>query len=875
MLNPSNSKEYCHVTGKNGVQGSRWCSGTLANIVRRLLRGGTRRCPVNGACHRIRNGRKNQSRYYTSFVGRRLHRSSGSDGTCRTDRRGHHHPKGDRFHSSFRLVVSSTYNRIVDSYRHARIFGILACLFIVFFGFQGRANAIETHSIAECLKLLSEKLKTDSALKEFSKYTSSEKFEIDRGLAEIEFQENLYAGSSKVLGEVAGNYDASVVSGAYAQDVAGESAAAAGGSVETAIGGEAMDVARAAGWLDPWAAVVGLVPLGGLLVYEDLSSGSNFITDKYLSDEIIEPTPAQEDVAAEQIAWAPIVETEAQRVIERGSTVGKETRNPGYWEAQYIYWRAECPGEGKLKYLFGNEFHCSASEAILPPQNIKMSAIKQNTYGSCPHETAPGYPGEEAFVLGAKVSGEWFFGTCVMDPGLTGPPAPTLGEMLTEEGMPLGGIVGNSSICYELSGKTTTGGTKAIIGMPFYDGDRTSKTATEYGCQEPFGPYKSQDYDAFGLRRPSHMKMGFPRAMSKAEVEKLESEKRIVHKNSPKSTEEGTLPEVAKKVAKKMEENCRYVQAIDHWNKANTGGTSTKCSSAKPGEQEPELPGTAKVPDCVTTNISGTSCVSLLKSAGFTKITLNVVTWEHAVITKPADATISVSPGGGSVVETSTSITVDANPKEGEFPVAIPFIKFGKETGDEYKERLEREGWTKVEVRILPESATNPNIGPSQASYTVPAEGTEVNPSQSTDIIVEANPTTAPEPEAGGGIGGPTLPGFNIPNFGVLCKGFPFGVPCWLVKTIESWSAASACPVWSIGEYTIHGKKIPEASINLCSYGLEPIMEKARVAMLIFSTLGLVLLFYRFAKGGSPGSGGSQDIGYSLSNSEQDSYEGL
>lgn len=128
----------------------------------------------------------------------------------------------------------------------------------------------------------------------------------------------------------------------------------------------------------------------------------------------------------------------------------------------------------------------------------------------------------------------------------------------------------------------------------------------------------------------------------------------------------------------------------------------------------------------------------------------------------------------------------------------------------------------------------------------------EMTPSTSPDE--EGKTETTTEPEGPGAIGPPALPGFKIAAFGVLCKGFPFGVPCWLIKTIESWSAGGSCPQWGIEEFDIKGVKIKGHNFDLCE--LEPIMEKARPAMLIFITIGLVLLFYNFAKGGSPPSGG-------------------
>lgn len=137
----------------------------------------------------------------------------------------------------------------------------------------------------------------------------------------------------------------------------------------------------------------------------------------------------------------------------------------------------------------------------------------------------------------------------------------------------------------------------------------------------------------------------------------------------------------------------------------------------------------------------------------------------------------------------------------------------------------------------------------------------------------EAESEPEPEAEAPGAVGPPALPGFKFPELGVLCKGFPFGVPCWLINSISSWSASASCPSLGIQEFSIKGHKIPEANTSLCP--LEPIMEKVRPAMLTFATIGLLILFYSFARGGSPPSGGGTSDtgdGYKETFEENDAY---
>lgn len=195
------------------------------------------------------------------------------------------------------------------------------------------------------------------------------------------------------------------------------------------------------------------------------------------------------------------------------------------------------------------------------------------------------------------------------------------------------------------------------------------------------------------------------------------------------------------------------------------------------------------------------------------------------------------------------------NPLVPELPLPSP-----TETGTEYKTQVETAGWTKVSLRTLTESQIDSEVGPENVAYTIPTAGSHVE--FSSEVIIEQNPSNAANPaEPSEGIGPPTLPGIKVPNFAVLCKGFPFGVPCWLIKTVESWSASSTAPVWELGEFSIKGVKIPGATFHLSH--LEPIMEYARPAMLIFATVGLVILFYKFAtKGGGPPSGsGTEDPG--------------
>lgn len=113
-------------------------------------------------------------------------------------------------------------------------------------------------------------------------------------------------------------------------------------------------------------------------------------------------------------------------------------------------------------------------------------------------------------------------------------------------------------------------------------------------------------------------------------------------------------------------------------------------------------------------------------------------------------------------------------------------------------------------------------------------------------------------PKTPGGLGPPNLPGLHFPNIAPLCHNFPFGVPCWLYQSIANWSGTAAVPSFTIGSFSVGGKSVPGATVNLES--LEPVMVKVRPFILLFSVVGLVLLFYSFARGGGPAPGEQTEL---------------
>ncbi len=169
------------------------------------------------------------------------------------------------------------------------------------------------------------------------------------------------------------------------------------------------------------------------------------------------------------------------------------------------------------------------------------------------------------------------------------------------------------------------------------------------------------------------------------------------------------------------------------------------------------------------------------------------------------------------------------------------------EHGEEFKERLEREGFTKVELKTLPETEVDSSVGPYDVAEVSPAEGSLVAPDR--DVDVTQNPASAPEPGSSGALGSPTLPGIHLPDLGVLCTKFPFGVPCWLYEEFDGWATTAVVPKWTIPiEVPSLGWKT-ELLINL-SFMESAMEEYIRPTIIALSVIGLLVLFYGFATGG-------------------------
>lgn len=839
MIHSSKNKECSNVTGEDGIEGagrrSHSVRGPLCHVLRGRAGRGPRRRPGDG----IHHGRKNQKRYDACLDRRSEHHPGGSDRPGGAYRGGYHHPEGYRVHSPLRLVVTPLtwgYNRIGWKWS-AGVFVILALLFMCCVPSLSFADG-SSPGISEDMKILDTDLEANSTLSDFSTFSAEHQLEDNYALAELGSVESSFIGSDPAL-----SFLAPSPSGPYIPPIeelihdikTGEEFLIPGGSSEEAIGGELADTAASAGIIPP----LSLIPIAGALAYEDIVSGSNIVYRKLFSgEEDYKKIEERGGVAAEKERWqafAAAPPTGCSKWIRNG-----ELCRLNNWTEQT---EVETCGE------------FAPSQSCLEAHNewkVRIQIYFPNGGVNVPF----GLP-EKSYYLEYEVGGEWWIGTL----GFVNGEATMYGEWPWIDGS-------DASGCFVTS----------VAGAPAH----LSHIATTLLIDEPFPPTSgctgTVEHVKFnllytgtvGARTPSRMHEGLPRITTEPAIKKLEEEGHEVVKSTGSPAK--SAPEVktrVKKIVEKEKEGGqkRQKEAFCFWMGCEKHSVEpqpeTPQSPPTPGKAEgipPSLPGTEEIPSCFLTELSGTQCKELLESDGFTKVEIDVRTWEHAVVTKPAEAVVSVNPAAGSHVETSSKIIVESNPDAANMPALVPAIKYGSETGTQFKERLEKEGWTKVEISILPETSTDPHIGPSQASYTVPKAGSAEAPTKEAEITIETNSPDAPAPAEGSeGISGPTLPGFHLPNFGVTCKGFPFGVPCWLIKTIESWSATATCPQWGLGKFSIKGHEIPEATFDTCH--LEPLMEKVRPAMLIFSTIGLVILFFNFAKGGgAPSGGGARDL---------------
>lgn len=173
--------------------------------------------------------------------------------------------------------------------------------------------------------------------------------------------------------------------------------------------------------------------------------------------------------------------------------------------------------------------------------------------------------------------------------------------------------------------------------------------------------------------------------------------------------------------------------------------------------------------------------------------------------------------------------------------VEIPRPREGEVYAD-YASRLQEAGLSAVRADV---ASPEPGVEPNVVLSTSPAGGTRV--ATGTEVTVRTQPATAPG--AGGGD-----PGLHAIDLGPLrvaqaCAQFPFGVPCWLLDTVQEWVVeGSDPPSWTIPfPYTAEGFTL---DLEL----LEGIAPMIRGLLLVLATVGLATRFYSWATG-RPGGG--------------------
>jgi hypothetical protein len=306
------------------------------------------------------------------------------------------------------------------------------------------------------------------------------------------------------------------------------------------------------------------------------------------------------------------------------------------------------------------------------------------------------------------------------------------------------------------------------------------------------------------------------------------------------------------------------------------------------------------IPDC-TGKVSW-ECISAMEEAGYEDLTVTERSLETVDFANGSEGVNAQTPAPAEAPVT-TPVEIDVNPEYVEIPQPTP-----TETVLGYEHELDELGFTKVETEVNTKEAYEAEdearkkrrrvvvVIPSPGKITEPFDSPEPDtgpgdaPGSATDVKIETNPETegskevetkteVPPVEGGTGtrphvsrltVGGVTEPELHLPHIAVVCTKFPFGVPCWLVNELEAWAGTGSAPTLGFDSFTIHGYTIPGGKVNLAK--LEPIMVAVRPFMILFGSIGIVLLFYKLATGTSVGGGsGSEQSSEQL---EAESWEG-
>jgi hypothetical protein len=678
--------------------------------------------------------------------------------------------------------------------------------------------AASSKSVGEDVGQVDTDLKSNATLSNFSTFSSEHQQQDQMGIAFLGWVEKMYTGQNRLLSQLDAGINDAAIEALAGELTTGEAGVAGGGVLDGAFGAEALDVATTAGWVSTTSVVgLALIPIGGLLAYEDIVTGTNRVTTALYSG------------------------TEDQAKIEEEGGVGAEGLRWVHYPAM-----GSCPGEKRLpECLFAYYSARYGGPSSAEHELKEVEHVNTGLYELGGSVQPPVEPFGSWYFMQVKVGGIWYQGS----EGNTTGSTPSMLE------------VGPWNwVAYESGGC----GYPTVAGWPTnlrHVATTILSNIHAVGECEPEYYVHRYVYSAVGIRAPSRMHIGLPHVTTEAAVTKLKEEGHTVISQTGKNTETGHAPEVAKKVDEKLKEKGqrRLEEGACHWMECEKQSHSAEPETTPyepplPAKEEgvsPSLPGLVIVPTCTFVEISGAACVETLKEHGFTKTKIEELGWEHAVITKPPLTTIRTSPAEGTEVETATEVNVIENPDSEHFPVAVPAIGYGHETATEYKARIEGEGWSKVEVKTLTEAATDPHIGPNQASYTVPAAGDETAPGKATDITVEANPSTAPAPEGGGGISGPTIPPLKFLEVPTPCDKFPFGVPCWLAARMIEMATSTRAPKFGI---PLEGHVM---HVNFEEADKE--MEIVRAVEAVLGTIGVVLMFGAFASSSAGSSGGGGD----------------
>lgn len=719
-----------------------------------------------------------------------------------------------------------------------RVFFIALIAFVCLQGalIVGSASAIGPNlSIGEILKKLELALKSEPHLEGFGADSPEVKAALERGIGAEEWLNEEYDGAS--IGDIMSRYSLTGMDEAAQLAVKGDAATlSSGGSALPQfgptmfdIGGEALTTAE--GTLDVAGGATGGLLGGGVLaagLVPTLASGAGaFVSGYFIGTQL------------EQY-WAG-----------GSSTSQSEETDAGGLEVEELGWlRGFCP-ETACGELTTEELIKVAGIGIEPmeaegkPVGGDPSLISTPTYGS-QSASLTQTAGKPFWLLVYRTGGSWYS----VAPGfklkkLEGKYTWIYGDWRAEA------AEGEYESC-KVGGTYPSGGYGGVAGFPPHEKNMTITGFASGHAEESFlceniirkPPLYSYEPtgETFGwfaaphseYRKEGQMPTELPIKEGTCPV--LECE----YTTPPEKPAE--LEKLTKHMGEKLEEEEN--KDLAKWLAHELG--------LAPGGKEPTVPGHLEVPSCK--GFLKTECVKVVSSYDLVP-ELDPRTWENADLALGSEAVIETAPKEGSEIEEGKKVGIIYNPTI--MPLIIPPIT-PFEKWPEYKEALEKAGFSDPEKVELPESEYVPTVGPSQVGKVNPAPGTRVNPADSaTPVKVGVNPPyIPPTPETKGGVEGPTLPGFDLPSFPVLCKGFPFGVPCWLAETIESWSATPKAPEWGLENVEIDGRHIT-GKFDLAK--LEPIMEVIRPMMVAFATIGLVLLFYRFARGGSPPSGGGGD----------------